>query len=190
MRFPRKHFQFRHSKICKETKISFMINPIKFVTYLKLMLKRFPKTHPMINFWLNFSLFFQKKKNVNKHKKNEVSFIVDIVSNSCTVEPLQMLFRKNSPWQILGFNSFSGFLLLFQWMIWFFSLKYLQIKWNPVKPDVLQCWKNRVWLMVGWKPYLRKLPVTDVWLDLGLTQICQGYRKNAFQRNQFTDYMT
>ena len=116
IRFPRKPFQFRHSKICKEAKISFMINPITFVTYLKLTLKRFPK---MINFWLKqlsrlLLPFSRKKKNVNKHKKNVISFIVDIVSYRCTTEPLQMLFRKNSPWQIVGFNSFSGFLLLFQ----------------------------------------------------------------------------
>ena len=50
IRFPRKPFQFRHSKICKEAKISFMINPITFATYLKLTLKRFPKMHPMIKF--------------------------------------------------------------------------------------------------------------------------------------------
>ena len=44
--------------------------------------------------------------------------------------------------------------------------------------------------MVGWKPYLRKFPVTDALLDLVLTQTCQSYKKNVFQRNQFTDYMT
>ena len=43
-------------------------------------------------------------------------------------------------------------------MICFFSLKYLQIKWNPVKRDVLKYWKNYVWLMAGWKPYLKKAP--------------------------------
>ena len=94
-----------------------MINPRTFVTYRKLTLKRFHKMHPMINFWLTqLSRFFpvSEKKKVNKHKKNVISFVIDIATYRCTVEPLQMLFRKNSPWQILGFNSFLGFPLLFQ----------------------------------------------------------------------------
>ena len=39
--------------------------------------------------------------------------------------------------------------------------------------------------MVGGKPYLRKLPVTDVWLDSGLTQTCQGYKKMSFKKSVY-----
>ena len=93
-------------------KFCFKINPIKIVTYLKLMLKQFSKIHPIINFWLKtlsrLFLLSPEKKNVSKHKKNVIYFIFDIVSYRCTVVPRQMLFRKNSPWQILGFNSCSS----------------------------------------------------------------------------------
>ena len=137
-----------------------------------------------------FPCFSKKKKNVKKHKKNVILFIVDIISHCCTVEPLQMLFLEKLSMTNSWVQQFSGFLLLFQYIIWFVSLKYLQIIWNPVKPDVLQYWENRIWLIIGWKPYLKKLHMTDFWLDLGLTQTCQVYKINVFQRNQLTDYMT
>ena len=107
-------------------------------------------------------------------------------------------FRKTLHDKVLDSIVFQAFSYYSNKWFGFFT----QIFANKVKLSQTWCfamlekscltyWKNRVWLMVGWKPYLRKLPVTDVWLDLGLTQTGQGYKKkNAFQRNQFTDYMT
>ena len=109
-----KPFQFRHSKICKEAKFLFMISPITFVTYLKLTLIQFHKIHPMINFWLKqlsmLLLVFPEKRNVNKHKKNVISFIDDIVSYCCIVELLQVLFRKKALHdKVLGSIVFQAF---------------------------------------------------------------------------------
>ena len=39
-------------KFANKPRFSFMINPVTFATYLKLTLKRFPKMHPTINFWV------------------------------------------------------------------------------------------------------------------------------------------
>ena len=43
--------------------------------------------------------------------------------------------------------------------------------------------------MVRWKPFLRKLPVTDLGLTSGQPRPAKVAKKNTFQ-NQFTDYMT
>ena len=127
-----------------------------------------------------FPCFSRKKKNVNKHKKNVISFIADIFHIVALLSGFKCFFGKTLHDKVLGsivFQAFSNYSN--KWFDFFHS--YLQIKWNPVKPDVLPCRKNCLWLMIGWKPYLRKLPVADVWLDLGLTQTCQDYKKMCFR---------
>ena len=55
-------------------------------------------------------LVFPEKRNVNKHKKNVISFIDDIVSYCCIVELLQVLFRKKTLHdKVLGSIVFQAF---------------------------------------------------------------------------------
>ena len=97
-----------------------------------------------------------------------------------------MYFRKNFPWQILGFNNFLIFPLLLQINDLIFSTQIFVIKWKPVKPDVLQWWKSRVWLHGRAETIFKKAPRDKRLVWLGVNPDLSRLQKNAFQRNQFT----
>ena len=92
-----------------QPKFYFMINPITFVSYLKLTLKRFPNIYEKLLIETVVKIFpcFSRKKIVNKHKKNVRSFIADI----SLLSHFKCLFGETLH---LGFNNFSSFPLLFQ----------------------------------------------------------------------------